>query len=410
MRKLTTEEFIAKARLVHGDKYDYSKFIYNDAHTKSIIICPVHGEFLQKPSNHTHCKQGCMKCWEILKKESNLERAKPKFGESVLDKFPQLCEEWDISNIHKPSECKCGSNKKILWHCKKCNYKFYATIVDRTRKDSRGCSKCRYTTVARKLSTPKSGESMLDLYPELCKEWSKDNKILPQNCKPHSHRKIWWECSRCNNKWESAIVNRTWKDAGCSICSFKEMGEKHSQVKDNIESLAKIHPKLCLEWSIKNDRNPETYYQTSGKTVIWKCKDCSFEWKAKIYSRTKNGSGCPKCKKSHGEKRVQSVLDSLKIDYKTQYRILECKNQRPLPFDFALKINNKLVLIEFHGRQHYELGTFHFACTKHFAYRQNNDGIKEKYCKDNNIPLLIIPYTEYNNIEIILENFIKSLV
>ena len=45
MAKLTTEEFIAKAKAVHGDRYDYSKVKYVDSKTKICIICKEHGEF-----------------------------------------------------------------------------------------------------------------------------------------------------------------------------------------------------------------------------------------------------------------------------------------------------------------------------------------------------------------------------
>ena len=61
MAKLTNEEFIKKAREVHGDKYDYSKVVYVNALTPVVIICPKHGEFLQRPSHHTDGR-GCKKC------------------------------------------------------------------------------------------------------------------------------------------------------------------------------------------------------------------------------------------------------------------------------------------------------------------------------------------------------------
>lgn len=58
----TTEDFIREARQIHGDKYDYSKVIYIDALTKVCIICPIHGEFWQRPHDHLTGKQGCPKC------------------------------------------------------------------------------------------------------------------------------------------------------------------------------------------------------------------------------------------------------------------------------------------------------------------------------------------------------------
>lgn len=68
MKKLTREEFIEKARAIHGDKYDYSKVEYVNNSTKVCIICPVHGEFWQTPSKHIFGK-GCPYC-----NESHLER------------------------------------------------------------------------------------------------------------------------------------------------------------------------------------------------------------------------------------------------------------------------------------------------------------------------------------------------
>lgn len=60
-RKLTTEEFIQKARTIHGDKYNYSLVNYISAFKKIKIICPVHGIFIQTPCSHSY-RFGCPKC------------------------------------------------------------------------------------------------------------------------------------------------------------------------------------------------------------------------------------------------------------------------------------------------------------------------------------------------------------
>ena len=57
----SAEDFIKKAREVHGDKYDYSKVVYENWNKKVCIICPTHGEFWQTPGNHLH-GWGCKKC------------------------------------------------------------------------------------------------------------------------------------------------------------------------------------------------------------------------------------------------------------------------------------------------------------------------------------------------------------
>jgi hypothetical protein len=61
MAKLTTEEFIAKAKAVHGDRYDYSKVEYVGTKSPVIIICKEHGEFQQTPQKH-FAGHGCNKC------------------------------------------------------------------------------------------------------------------------------------------------------------------------------------------------------------------------------------------------------------------------------------------------------------------------------------------------------------
>jgi hypothetical protein len=60
-KKSSTEEWIEKARAVHGDKYDYSKVEYKKRHSEIIIICREHGEFLQLAGNHLK-GHGCAKC------------------------------------------------------------------------------------------------------------------------------------------------------------------------------------------------------------------------------------------------------------------------------------------------------------------------------------------------------------
>lgn len=57
---VNTNIFIARAKSVHGDRYDYSRSVYVNSNTKIEIICPEHGIFQQTPSNHY--KSGCILC------------------------------------------------------------------------------------------------------------------------------------------------------------------------------------------------------------------------------------------------------------------------------------------------------------------------------------------------------------
>jgi len=62
MTIFSTDEFIEKSQLIHGDKFIYSKVDYQNMMSKVIIICDTHGEFEQTPSNHITHMQGCQKC------------------------------------------------------------------------------------------------------------------------------------------------------------------------------------------------------------------------------------------------------------------------------------------------------------------------------------------------------------
>ena len=74
-RKVTTTDFISKAKLIHGDKYDYSKVKYVNCKQKVCIICPIHGEFWQQANEHLRLN-GCQKCsydaMSIKMKKDNL--------------------------------------------------------------------------------------------------------------------------------------------------------------------------------------------------------------------------------------------------------------------------------------------------------------------------------------------------
>jgi len=63
INRSSKEEFIEKARKVHGNKYDYSKIEYENSHSKICIICPEHGEFWQSPNEHLR-GSGCWLCSE----------------------------------------------------------------------------------------------------------------------------------------------------------------------------------------------------------------------------------------------------------------------------------------------------------------------------------------------------------
>lgn len=115
------------------------------------------------------------------------------------------------------------------------------------------------------------------------------------------------------------------------------------------------------------------------------------------------GRRCPFCAESKGEQEIRHWLNNNLFYFIPQYKINDCKNIEPLPFDFAIfKDKEKTILnllIEYDGEFHYKpiLGK------AHLAYQKYNDEIKNKYCQINNINLLRIPYWKFDDVTKILE-------
>lgn len=130
------------------------------------------------------------------------------------------------------------------------------------------------------------------------------------------------------------------------------------------------------------------------------------------------GCGCPRCNESHGEHVIHrvlgDVLPSTGVNYVHQHRIQECRHKHTLPFDFALMESGAAVgLIEYHGQQHYTPRQF-FGMSSERAARafvgvQQRDAIKVQYAAANGIPLLIIPYWDFDKIGALVTGFLLQL-
>ena len=136
---------------------------------------------------------------------------------------------------------------------------------------------------------------------------------------------------------------------------------------------------------------------------------CLINPEHKWYAMSNNlrqGTGCPICKKSKGELRVKEVLEENEIKFTPQKYFEDCKDKNPLPFDFYLDDYN--IAIEYDGTQHYFPTAFFTrdeeAAKENFEYVKSHDKIKTKYCKDNGLKLIRIPYWSFNKIEEIIKS------
>lgn len=103
---------------------------------------------------------------------------------------------------------------------------------------------------------------------------------------------------------------------------------------------------------------------------------------------------------SQGEKQIRDFLDKHNIQYKQEFVFKKLDKKR---FDFYLPKNK--IVIEFDGKQHFEAVKY-FGGAENLRKQQERDKQKDEFCARNNIKVLRIPYTEQNNINKILSDFL----
>ena len=143
MAKLTTEEFIAKAKAVHGDRYDYSKVVYVNNQTPVEIVCPINGAFIQRPSNHLR-GNGCPQCGhDSIKERSRALLTQEEARRRILEKLSLLPYE-----LLEPFLYKGDRDTIITLHCKIHDITWTTTwhqVIYAATKLTGGCPGCRTT-------------------------------------------------------------------------------------------------------------------------------------------------------------------------------------------------------------------------------------------------------------------------
>lgn len=194
------------------------------------------------------------------------------------------------------------------------------------------------------------------------------------------HRSIIWKCKcDCGNEHEVTSNNLN----GGRVHSCGKQDCPYHKTYDNLKG---------QKFGLLTALYPTTI--KDGSHMYWMCQcECGNQHEVSS-NRLKNGStqSCGCISTSIGEINIKKILEDNNISYAEQYTFSDLKNIKPLRFDFAIFENNKLVrLIEFDGIQHFKEQEYF---THGLTEIKNNDMIKNKYCKDNNIPLVRIPYWE----------------
>ena len=135
--RLTLPLFIERSNKVHNNKYDYSKSKYVNQRTKTVITCPIHGDFLQTPKNHMN-GQGCPICG-IEKIRSQSKHNYQTFINSSIERFG---ERYEFPNIENEYE---NSHSKITIRCTRCGNIFTKIACDHITSPNGGCQHCYFS-------------------------------------------------------------------------------------------------------------------------------------------------------------------------------------------------------------------------------------------------------------------------
>ncbi len=199
------------------------------------------------------------------------------------------------------------------------------------------------------------------------------------------------KCTLCYNSFVISDKNKKYvKTCGCGCKRIKSNSYQFSQ--DSV----KIHGNIY-------DYSKVGYKGVLVKVVITCKRHGDF---LQFPQDHLTGSGCAKCRASHGERRIRRFLEDNSIIHFSQHKFIDCVNPisgRMLAFDYY--IPNKNMVIEYDGEQHFRLGKLggHTMTMQDLLDIQHRDSIKTKYASDKNLTLLRISYKQINKVDNILQ-------
>ena len=251
----TTEEWIEKAKEVHGYKYDYSKVIYKNSRDKVIIICKKHGEFEQIPTDHL-CKKGCSKCSGSYKYTTKewIEKAKEVHGNK-----------YDYSKVEYKKALK-----KIIIICPE-----HGEFKQRAVSHLRGhcCNKCGIILGGVKQRS--NNEKWIEKAKEVHGNKYDYSKVNYEK----SNKKVMITCSKHGEFKQTPTIHLLGN--GCSKCS----GNYSPTIEEWIEKAKEVH-------NDKYDYSKVEYKNNKTKVIII-CKE-----HGEFNKQPANfilGQSCPKC-------------------------------------------------------------------------------------------------------------------
>lgn len=193
---------------------------------------------------------------------------------------------------------------------------------------------------------------------------------------------------KCGNeitaKWET-VINGNTTSCGCK----RQETLKENLMKKYQGYIGKKINKLTIL---------DVFYKNNNFWFTCQC-DCGKDFTALATKIVQGYYVSCGCIKSKAEEEMAKILAKNNISFKREYKFDDCRDKAPLPFDFAIfNSEDELVgLMELNGQQHYIEGGWNTK--QHLEYVQKHDRMKHSFCLRNEIPLLVIPYQFYDELE-----------
>lgn len=275
---------------------------------------------------------------------------------------------------------------KVECRCKICGFEWMASPSNLLQ--GKGCKQCHF----KKLSKLK-----MKSHEDFVSEVENINKNI-QVLSKYSGRqnKVKCRCLLHNTEFYISAGHLLDGETGCRKCiedkfhlsglkSHEQFAKDLSFINENIEIIGK--------------------YDGAKNNIEVKCLKCGHIWNPTAGSLL-SGNGCPCCKRSKGEEKIESYLKNNNIIYESQKKFSDLRNILPLSYDFYLPEYN--LLIEYQGQFHD--GTASMVNKDLYFERQKiNDELKRNYAKENNYCFLEIWYYDFDNIEDLINKFIHNL-
>ena len=215
--------------------------------------------------------------------------------------------------------------------------------------------------------------------------------VIEKTSQRTKDRNIIWKClCDCGKECfidSSALISNNTKSCGCLNTETRSvLGQSHKK-----DLTGMVFGKLTV---IKDSG------QRDNNNILWSCQcECGNKRLIKGTSLLHGVKSCG-CIKSKGETRIAQLLTENNIPFETQKTFDNCllpNTQYHAYFDFWV---NNSYLIEYDGIQHFETKTGGWNNKENLLKTQERDKIKTDWCKNNNIPLIRIPYWKLDTLTI----------